>query len=149
MAAGRPRVFTCGTGAARPRSPAAAGLLCPDPDVWRVLGGRGTRSRSLRGEEAGGSAKPRENAEWGWGDPAGTETPGFLGLRRLQPSWYPDPDLSGAGPKGTRGSPRGCAPSARESEEGAAGGGNFVSLRFSWDQKRGRMPRFGEEVQVG
>lgn len=39
-AAGWPRVFTCHTGALRPRSPAAAELLCPDPDVWRVLGGR-------------------------------------------------------------------------------------------------------------
>lgn len=40
VAVGPPRVFTCLTRAARPRSPPAAGLLCPDPDVWRVLGGR-------------------------------------------------------------------------------------------------------------
>lgn len=97
------------------------------------------RVPSARGE-AGSSAKPRENAEWGWGDPAGTKAPGFLWLRRLHPSLYPGPDPSGTGPRGTLGSPRGCAPPARENEEGASRGGNFVSTRFSWDRK----PRFLE-----
>lgn len=54
LAAGRWRVFTCLTGAARPRSPDTAGLLCPDPDVWRVLGGREYRvAFPLRGERLG------------------------------------------------------------------------------------------------
>ena len=117
--------------------------------------GRGREGRgkeegaSLPRGEAGSSAKPRENAEWGWGDPAGTKPPGFLWLRSLHPSLYPDPDPSGAGPRGTLGSPRGCAPTSRESEEGASRGGNFVSTRFFWDQKPRLEPRFLEEVQVG
>lgn len=57
--AGRWRVFTCLTGAARPRSPATAGLLCPDPDVWRVLGGREYRvAFPLRGERLGAVRSP-------------------------------------------------------------------------------------------
>ena len=90
----------------------------------------------------------RENTEWGWGGPAGTRAPGFLWLHRLHPSLYPNPDPRGAGPRGTLGSPRGGALSAREREEGAPRGGNFISTRFSWDQKRGLEPRFWEEVQV-
>ena len=48
----------------------------------------------------------------------------------------------------TLGSPRGGASSARESEEGAPRGGNFISTRFSWDQKRGLELRFWKEIQV-
>lgn len=90
----------------------------------------------------------RENTEWGWGGPAGTRAPGFLWLHRLHPSLYPNPDPRGAGPRDTLGSPRGGASSARESEEGAPRGGNFISTRFSWDQKRGLELRFWKEIQV-
>lgn len=88
------------------RAPAAAGLLCPDADGRRVLGDREPRwppPGGGRGQcEASGG---REDAAWGWGEPAGTRAPGFPRLRRRR-SFVPlDSDPSGTGPRGRRGSP--------------------------------------------
>lgn len=106
------------------------------------------------GEGRGGSAKPREDAAWGWGDPAGTKAPGFLWLRRHRPSSSPDPDPGGAGPRGRRGSPlwfltNGAGKGGRGyerrefllharlqgSEDGDWSGGSWS--RYSW----GKLPR--------
>lgn len=53
----RARVFTCRTSAVRPRSPAAAGLLCRNADVWRVLGKRERRLAFPPGRGAGGQCE--------------------------------------------------------------------------------------------
>lgn len=144
------RVFTCRTSALRPRSPAAAGLLCQDADVWRVLGERVHRVAFPLGGRGAGAVRSLERMRSGGGEILqGPRRRGSFGSADTAPPCLPALTPVALGLGVGEGRPCGSAPTSREREEGAARGGNFVSTRVSRDQKTGTGAAVTEQVQVG